>query len=191
MKLAVLGIGSVRCAPAVIASLAGYFGERPLDIVFWDSDFERLDLFDRFARLCFHLTKSKHTLVSTDESDEILENANALLLTVGENCAVKFLKGRGSLLGHGETPAVLVQRCVTELLQDAPLDASILSLVDVEPDGHPWTHATWPQEPTAGERQAVPHQVLRYLSGDEYPHALIKLYAASPLTKWLDDISRS
>lgn len=186
-----MGIGSVRCAPPTIASLAGYFGERPLEIHFWDSDFERLDLFDRFARLCFHMTKSKHSLVSSEESDEALADAVAFVLAVDENCATKFLKKRGSLLGHGETQGVLVQRCVTELLEKAPLDSKVLSLLDVEPDGHPWTASRWPAEPTEAERQAVPHQILRYLNGDEYPHALIRANASSPVTKWLDEVIKS
>ena len=73
-----LGIGNVRCAPAIVGSLSNYFGERPLEIRFWDADWERLDLFDRFARLCFHVSKCPHQLISTDESDEALDGAREL-----------------------------------------------------------------------------------------------------------------
>jgi hypothetical protein len=89
----------------VIASLANYFGERPLDVHLWDSDPERLDLFDRFARLCFRMNKSKHSLMASEETQETLVDASAIVLMVGENCASKYLKARGSLLGHGETRA--------------------------------------------------------------------------------------
>ena len=51
----------------MIASLANYFGERPLDIVMFDADSERLDLFDRFARLTFSAMNSTHHLRSTDD----------------------------------------------------------------------------------------------------------------------------
>jgi hypothetical protein len=173
----------------VIASLANYFGERPLDVHLWDSDPERLDLFDRFARLCFRMNKSKHSLMASEETQETLVDASAIVLMVGENCASKYLKARGSLLGHGETHTVLVQRCVAELLQEAPLDAQVLSLIPVEPDGHDWTQSDWPPEPTEAERKAVPHQILRYLNGGDYPHALLKQWAATPVTAWLNSLS--
>jgi hypothetical protein len=190
MKVAILGIGNVRCAPAIIASLSGYFGERPLEIHLWDSDEERLELFDRFARLCFNMTKSKHSLLASEVSEEAIDGSAGLLLAVGVNCARKFLKNRGSLLGHGETDSVLVQRCVSELIGGASLDANILSLIDVEPDGHPWTQETWPPEPSDEARTVVPHQILRYLNGEEYAHDLLKRNASSPVTEWLDRISR-
>jgi hypothetical protein len=84
-----------------------------------------------------------------------------------------------------------VQRCVTELLEKAPLDSKVLALLNVEPDGHPWTSSHWPAEPTEAERQAVPHQILRYLNGDEYPHALIRGNTSSPVTKWLDEVIKA
>jgi hypothetical protein len=189
MKIAVLGIGSVRCAAPVIASLAGYFGERPLEIGLWDSDAERLDLFDRFARTCFLLTRSKHTLMASEDEEEVLADSTGVVLAVGENCARKYLLRRGSLLGHGETSSILVQRCASELLAGASLDTRVLSLIPVEPDGHLWDSVAWPDEPTEQERKSLPHQVLRYVHGDEYAHALIKEFSASPVTVWLDGLT--
>src|SRR4051794_39669255 len=92
MRLAILGGGSVRCSPAVLASLATYFGERPLEIRMFDADVERLDLFDRLARLCFAMTKNPHTLISTTDAVEATEAADRVILQVGENCARKYLK---------------------------------------------------------------------------------------------------
>src|SRR5947209_12666480 len=93
-RLAILGAGSVRCTTPVIASLATYFGERPLEIRMFDADMERLDLFDRLARLCFMMTKNEHTLISTCDAAEAIENAERAVLQVGENCARRYLRER-------------------------------------------------------------------------------------------------
>ena len=83
---------------------------------------------------------------------------------------------------------MLVQRCASELLNASPLDASVISLISVEPDGRPWQALDWPPEPTEGERRGVPHQILRFLNGDEYPHQFLKEYASSPITVWLNEL---
>src|SRR4051812_22492709 len=90
--LAVMGAGSVRCTPPVLLSLATYFGERHIEIRLWDADDERLDLFDRFARLCFMANKTHHTLISTDSESDALKDADLVLFQVGVNCAMKFLR---------------------------------------------------------------------------------------------------
>src|SRR5687767_3239764 len=89
IRLAILGGGSVRCTPKVVAALATYFGERPLEIVMWDSDGERLDLFDRFARYLFLMTSTPHRLISTTDPYEALQGADAVIFQVGVNCARK------------------------------------------------------------------------------------------------------
>src|SRR5579862_3123007 len=94
IHVAILGAGSVRCTPAVVGSLATYFGERDLQIRMYDADMERLDLFDRFARLCFAMTKNGHGLISTVSADEAVVGADRVLLQIGENCARKYLKER-------------------------------------------------------------------------------------------------
>ncbi|HWD40878.1 MAG TPA: hypothetical protein VG944_18665 [Fimbriimonas sp.] len=186
VNLAVLGAGSVRCMPPVIASLATYFGERPLDIRFWDADDERLDLFDRFARYCFNMNHCGHRLTSSDDWAEALAGATHVVLAIGPNCARKYLEKNGSLLGHGETSHVLVQRAATELIEESGVDASVLSLIDVQPAGRAWKSVDWPGEMSEAEQTAMPHQILRFLNGDEYPHDWFRQESASPLKAWLD-----
>lgn len=91
MKLAVLGIGSLRSGPPVVAALANYFGERELEVRLYDSDDERLDLFDRLARACFVVEKARHRLFSFNDHREALDEADAAIVCVGFNCARKLL----------------------------------------------------------------------------------------------------
>lgn len=80
IKVAVVGVGSLDRAIPLIASLATYFGERPLDIAFYHEDEERLDLVDRFARLCFLMTKATHGLMSTAIQEEALQDVDRIIL---------------------------------------------------------------------------------------------------------------
>lgn len=180
INVCVLGAGSVRCMPGVIGSLATYFGERPLEVRFWDADEERLDLFDRFARLCFGYSKSGHRLISTPDSKEALKEAWMVVLVMGENCARKRLSRK--LAGTEEE---VISAAVDSIVDEIEPDAEVLSLIDEAREG--WKHLSWPEEPTEAERKAVPHQVLRYLHEDEYPHEFLKRYAKSPLKDWLNE----
>ncbi len=180
VKLCILGAGSVRCSPAVIGSLATYFGERPLEVRFWDADAERLDLFDRFARLCFTFNKCDHRLLSTDDPGEALSEAGRVLVTVGANCARKLLKVDGMDANE------LLSSAVKELAQDIEPDAEVLSLIEVGAVLG-WPYLDWPPAPSESERRALPHSLLRFLHGDEYLHEFLRTYAASPLKDWLND----
>jgi malate/lactate dehydrogenase len=92
VKLAVMGAGSVRCTVPVLATLATYFGERPLEVALYDADEERLDLFDRFARTIFVANNNQHTVTASAEYEEVAEGADKMILQVGPNCAAKQLK---------------------------------------------------------------------------------------------------
>lgn len=208
--LAVLGAGSVRCSPPVIAALASYFGERPLEIRLYDSDEERLDLFDRFARACFNLTKATHALSGHLDPKEALDNADRVVLQVGTNCARKYLRASGklksamandfqepagSLQKDGYLPlahdTAMIQDALQFLLPNITPDSDVLSLQEEAvqlPVGRRFRRTDWPPEPTLAERVAIPHQVLRWIKGEEYPHALIAESERSPLKAWLDDV---
>lgn len=80
VKLAVIGAGSLKGAIPMVASLATYFGERPLDITFYHPEEEPLDLVDRFARLCFLMTKSTHSLRSTVLLEEAMAEVDRVVL---------------------------------------------------------------------------------------------------------------
>lgn len=191
VHLSVLGAGSVRCSVPVLASLATYFGERPLEITLYDSDEERLDLFDRFARLCFLATKSTHSLKSTTEYKEALEKPDFVVVQVGENCARKFLK-ETRRQGFAELGrASLIEQAVEDLLRDLPPPKPILSLIA---DAIVYPHDVyqspdWPPALSEAERSAYPLQVLRWCRGDEYPFEVLKANERSPLKAWLEDPS--
>jgi hypothetical protein len=170
VRLCVLGAGSLRCMPGVIGSLATYFGERALEIHLWDADEERLDLFDRFARLCFMVNKCSHRLLATDDPAEALDKAERVIVAVGGNCARKM-------------PAPGVSQAVAELAGKIPAEAKILSLVE---DGQEWDHVGWPEPISDQERFALPHRLLRYLHEDEYLHDFFKAYASTPVKSWLN-----
>lgn len=182
VRLAIVGAGSVRCSPAVIASLATYFGERPLQIRMYDADEERLDLFDRFARLCFLATKATHNLISTADPAEALEEATYAIFQIGENCARKFL--------HAEPgDPNLVARASDRLAMLVPDRARVLSLQ--RPDAPlplpNYRHLDWPGSITEDHRRSVPLQVLRYLNEEEYVHEIVRDNERSPLKDWLNE----
>lgn len=185
-KLAIVGAGSVRCSPAVLASLATYFGERPLEIRLYDADEERLDLFDRYARLLFQMTKATHRLLYRPDLREALLEADAVLLQMGENCAKKMLKSEGRQAGLAP-----IEEALDLVGQLVPEDAEVLSLQ--LPSDHPdWpaiVKADWPPEPSETERRAWPHQILRWIKGEEHPYAWLAEHERSPIKSWLDDPS--
>ena len=190
MRVAILGAGSVRCTPAVIASLATYFGERPLEVRMFDADMERLDLFDRLARLCFIMTKSTHSLISTTDAAEASENAERVVLQVGENCARKYLKERHRMGIADLAAEAMIEQAVEEMLGGVPGNAEILSLQRpgiAIPRAH-YYRVDWTEEPTLGERFAFPHQALRWIRGEEYTHQFLRDHERFPLKAWLDDV---
>ena len=191
IRMAILGAGSVRCSPAVIASLATYFGERPLEIRMYDADVERLDLFDRLARLCFIMTKNDHGLISTTDAAEASAGADRVILQVGENCARKYLKERHRMGIADLQAAAMVEQAVEEMMGCVPGEAEILNLQrdDIEIPREHYFQTDWPLEPTRSERFAFPHQALRWIRGEEYTYEFLRDQERSPLKSWLDDVN--
>jgi hypothetical protein len=180
IRLTILGAGTVRCMLPLVSSLATYFGERPLEIVFFDADEERLDLVDRLARMAFMATKASHSLRSTYDPDEALEEADLVVLQIGENCARKMFTTRR------DQPDP-IDRAVALLLQKVPAEAHLMSLVGEQIPYDGYFAMDWPPELSFGEEVAVPHQILRYLNQEEYLFEILKQYQSSPLKAWLND----
>lgn len=191
VHLSILGAGSVRCSVPVMACLATYFGERPLEITLYDSDEERLDLVDRYARLCFLTTKSTHGLKSTVDYREALEGADKVVVQIGENCARKFLKENRRQGFADLVPASLIEQAVDDLLRDIPFTVPVLSLIDV-PIAYPrdvYQCEGWPPELSEMEEGVLPHQILRWIRSDEYPYQILDANEHAPLRAWLEDPS--
>jgi hypothetical protein len=179
-KLVVLGAGSVRCTVPVIASLGTFFGERPMEITLYDSDEERLDLFDRFARLFFTATKATHSLRSTYDPIEALVDADKVIVQIGENCARK-------LIGVPRTAPDPTEQALEHVLANLPPHVEVMSLMlDRNLPLYEYREMDWPPEPTEAERRSLPHQVMRYLHGEEFLYDLIQQGAQSPLRPWLN-----
>lgn len=187
IKLAILGAGSVRCMPPVISSFATYFGERPLEVRLYDADEERLDLMDRLARHCFRLMKANHAVLYRPDPKEALEGADRVVIQVGRNCARKYNR-----IGYAEGRATgdeLVSKTIASLLENAPPDADILSLVrkTIAIPASFYRRLDWPGEPTDEELKYLPHQILRWIRGDEPIFMFLKEQENSPFKEWLED----
>ncbi len=189
-RIAVLGAGSIRCMPGISGSFAAFFGERPLEVRLFDSDPERLDLFDRFCRLLFRFNQAGHTLSSSLDPLEALDSAERVILCVGQHCAERYFRAvrrSGSATG---SQFGLVEQVVEALAPSIPDKVELLSLLgeDVAVPFPHYRRLSWPPAPDATERAAIPHQILRFLNGEDYPHALLNEAGSSPVKAWLEDV---
>jgi hypothetical protein len=182
--LTILGAGSVRCCPAIIGALGSYYGERPLELRLYDADAERLDLFDRLARVVFEDTNVEHRVLAFEDPEEALTEATLVVLALDENCARKFLK-----LSPGESAPTARAEAAERLCGFVPRDALVLSLLPPEITiGHDmYYRIDWPPALDEQERLAMPFQVLRWLHREEAIYDLIDAHERSPLKRWLDD----
>ena len=195
MRMAVLGAGSVRCSPRVIAALANYFGERPMEICLFDVDEERLELFSRYARVCFTVTRSQNLVFECADLDEAIEEVDLVIVQVGENCARKYLASRPHLLGDLAIEQLDSAQAVASAAEDmvpARLieQGRVLSLI--KPGAPSVLHtcaslAEWPPPLADEERYKVPHQVLRWVRGEEFVTDWLAEHERTPLRGWLDE----
>jgi hypothetical protein len=179
-QLSIMGAACLRCGVPVISSLANYFGERPLDVVLFDADHERLDLFDRFARFVFAGMHSTHTLRSTEEVPDALMDAELVIVQLDENCARK-------LLGD-PTGASPMARAAQQIAESIRKDASVLNLVAGMPlPGCNVRDLDWPPPVTTEYEKSLPHRILRCLHQEDSPYPFLKEYVHSPVVRWLND----
>ena len=189
IPLAIVGAGSVRCAPGLIGSLASYYGERPLEVRLYDADEERLDLFDRLARLVFEDTSVEHSLRSTSDAAEALEGVRLVVLAIDENCARKYLRQAGQEVpvDNAEARRMAVESLVRRLPEDALVLSLLPSEIPVAQDMY--YRIDWPPPLNEEERRGVPFQILRWLHREEPFFDLLDANDRSPFKQWLDDPS--
>ena len=189
MRLAIIGAGSVRCSVPVIASLGSYFGERPMEIALYDADSERLELFELFARVTFSTNKTPHGVSASANAADVLEGASKVVLQVDANCSLKEAR-----LAGAKPPADVterVSRTLERLLPDVHPEAQVISLLPAKvrvPLDY-YYRLDWPAEPNEEEIRALPHQVMRWVRGEEYVFGVLKEFERSPFKKWLDDVN--
>ncbi len=187
VKVAVIGAGSVRCSVPVLASLATYFGERPLEIALYDADAERLELFEMFARLVFAQNKNPHEITASSDYMDVLAGASKVILQLDSNCALKEARG-----GKHRVPSDPAKRVASTLERLKPLIADDALVVSLLPPEVPVTlgyyyRLEWPSHLDADETRSLPHQVLRWIRGEEYLYEILREHERSPLKAWLDD----
>jgi len=171
-SVTIIGVGSIAAGPQTLAALAGYFGERPLEIRLFDGDLERLDLMDRLFRVFCALNKCDHEIVMEPDLAKALSGADRVVWIPDANCLRKAPRLESDF-------ARLVEPRSDVLCLGSERDPAITSF---------W-HAAWPAPLTDEETFQMPLQILRWLRGEEYPYALLKQFEKSPLTAWLDDPS--
>ena len=182
VPIVVLGAGNLPCAVPVIASLASYFGERPLEVRLWDADPERLDLLDRLARVCFAAASSTHVLKALEDPEEACEAGFAAIVTLDEHGATRYLRLAGPAAGERMADAL---RHITDSL---PEEASVLDVVGVVEHRPAERVLAWPEPLHPMALRMFPHQILRWIRGDEYVVDLLSTHEASPIKAWLDSL---
>jgi hypothetical protein len=185
--MAILGVGSLRCAPPVFSALATYFGERPLEIRLYDADEERLDLMDRFARACFQSTRATHDVLYRPDPAEALEDVDRVVLMVGRNCARKFM--RVKFADADSQSDALITGTLETLLKGLPSETDILSLErkSVVVPVPFYRRMDWPGEPADEDLRWLPHQILRWVKGEEMMYKFLEAEENSPFKAWLED----
>jgi len=189
VKLTIVGAASLRCGIPVIASLATYFGERHLEVSLYDADEERLDLFAAFARKAFKFSDNPHTLRTSTDAAEMLEDADRVVLQLDENCARKENKASGfkpESSGGDEITSVL-NRFASHISNQAGVMSLLMPEVRIPLDYY--YRLDWPGPIGLEERRSIPHQLLRWIREEEYLHDVFREYERSPLKSWMDDVS--
>lgn len=182
VPIVVLGAGNLACSVPVVASLATYFGERPLDLRLWDADPERLDLIDRLARVCFAVARSTHELKALEDPVEACDDATGAIVTLDAHGAARYRRIAGPGAGEGVADAL---RHVAEAL---PAGAAVLDLVEAAEHLLAERPPNWPIPLHPMALRVFPHQVLRWIRGDEYVTELLATHEGGPIKGWLDSL---
>ncbi len=190
VRLAVMGVGSLRAAPPVLAAISTYFGERPLQICLYDADQERLELMERFLSTSCSAGDSNPIISATEDAQEALENAERIILMVGENCARKHFRPTTPVEKlAGLTREEVILRWFDEVFE--PGDAFVLNLIrsvqDLCGQNERCFAMSWPAELNEEERMRLPHQVLRWAKSTEPVIYYLEEQSKSPIKTWLDN----
>lgn len=184
LRVSVIGIGNLRAGPAVIGALSSYFGERHIEVAFFDADEERLELFTRFAHTAFSWNRTPHLLGFTTDLQEAASGAWRTILCLDSNCARKMI-GRRFDDSHQA-----IREALDGIVSQVELSGAVLSLLPrgVMPPIPLYYEVEPLPELTAEQEVASPFQILRWIKGDEYLHEFMKAHENSPIKAWLDDL---
>jgi hypothetical protein len=91
--IVVLGAGSLRCGPPVVATLAAWKPVRPVEVCLFEPCEERLDLMDRLLHRCLDYFDSPHRTMSTSQLPEACLGATAAVFALHEEAARRMVGG--------------------------------------------------------------------------------------------------
>lgn len=170
-RLAVIGASSLKHGIPIIFSLANYFGETPIESIFWDPEEERLDLFDLLARKSFQFTQNTQILRSSTDAQDVFDFEPNRWIVAMEPRMVKRAT-------HS------VQRLLKPFVENPPV-GQVINLMEQDV---PWLgRATNIEWKPIHDYDSVPHQVLRWINGEEYLVLALREYEQSPFHEWLDN----
>ncbi len=189
-RIAVLGAGSLRCAPEVLATLIR--ADLPEESAIWLSDeFEEgLQLAEMLASRLIQDSGQLLRVVATTSAEESLEGADTVILCYGGGL---WHRGGVSMSALGEHLEVLrlhrlldvfetVNRCLAS--EERPVTVINLSRpvqITAKLLQRPAIHLDWPLPLGVDERVPRAHQILRWARGEDPTHALLESVVQSPL----------
>lgn len=180
-RISVLGIGNPRVGPAIVGALSTFFGEKPIDVLLYDPDIERLELFARFAQVAFSFNRAPHDLTICEDAEDALKDSAKVIVAIDDASARAILRQRGVV-----DVSTAISEAVESLLAIGPSSVDILDLTGTSRSGPGRYRLPLPAEPTSEELRALPHQILRWIRGEEYLHEFFAQHERSPIRDWLE-----
>lgn len=190
-RIAVLGAGSLRCAPEVLASLVQV--DLPQESAVWlqDEHAEALDLAERLAHRLVTEANLLLRVVATPDPIEALEGAETVILCIGGGLRER----RGWFAAEAQHDVVELLRLerirralamLQPMLENLAEGATVINLSRPTATSGRFLpraaiHLDWP-EPLAGEER-VPraHQMLRWARGEDPMFELLERAQSGPL----------
>lgn len=162
--------------------MAGYFGERELEVRLFDPDAERLELVGRLATTSFLLEAAPHRVELFSEFPDALKGADLVILAIGENASRRLL----GLREAGERGDIVTE-AISRLTRYFPDGVPVLDLTrDIQLSAEYSRPEGWPPLLTAAESRSQAFQILRWIRGEEPAHRLAQHEQDSPVRAWLD-----
>ncbi|MBL8088288.1 MAG: hypothetical protein JNM85_09515 [Chthonomonas sp.] len=209
IKITLLGAGNPCVSPQVLAALATYFGERPLDVCLYDPDPERLDLHARLARFLAEHGTTRYPIMDTVDLESALMDTSLLLGALDDNGAQRIASPRPHSKPlkkrlpnewsfeeqplEDELPKLPEEEARTRAAEAVHLAGGPEMLVmvgtNLGPGPHVLSHLPelgWPSQPILEDVGALPHLILRWVRGDDSIANLLVENEQSPLKGWID-----
>lgn len=180
VHIAIIGVGNLEVGPPLMATIAQYFGERPLAIRLYDPNHEIAELIGLLAKALFNVTDSVHILGVFEDYCEALAGAHGVIFCPdypGEELWTKHHPDFPEKKGFAD--AVLSQA------NDA---VSVINLTDDYDDMRMREWGPWPGFLEEDALDEMPHQILRWIHDDDSPHELLEANKISPFREWIEEI---